>query len=160
MPYKLQPTDHPDNRAGIRVRPIRRAAGVTMTTLAAELHALGLLRYGKAPRLVALEHGQTLLSREEAELIARVLGTTPEVIMAGTDDEELERLKAELAGIVAEGREHRRQLRPLEDKLRETGALTKAERSRYDKHAAAVSWARSQAALYRSKIDYIENDEL
>jgi transcriptional regulator with XRE-family HTH domain len=157
MPYKLLPTEDPANRAGIRLPALRRAAGMSLRALADELHALGVVRYGKAPRLVALERGQAMLTNEQAELFARALGCTVEDIMAATDDEELEACRDHIAEVVRVGRAQKRELGGLELKLLEQGKLTKAERKRHDQLAAEVSWARSQVSLYKSRISYLED---
>jgi transcriptional regulator with XRE-family HTH domain len=147
-------------RAGTRIPALRRAAGLSQRALADKLDTLGLISYRKHPRIVNLEHGRKLLTNEQAALFAEALGCTVDDLMAGTEDAELAQLRAELADIVAKGREQRRQLRTLESKLRERGALTKAERKRFDELSAAVSWARSQVQLYRSRMDYLQSGGL
>jgi transcriptional regulator with XRE-family HTH domain len=139
-------------RAGWRIPALRRAAGVSQAELAERLELLGLTRYGRQPRISRLEQGRMLLTIRDAEMFAEVLGTTPEVIMAGTEDGEVARAQAELDALLAQAREHQRQLRTLEVKLEQRGSLTKAERKRFDELAAQIAWARSMARLYRSRM--------
>jgi len=127
-----------NQRAGIRIKQLRKASGVSQKELSGQLVEMGFRM--TQPYLVRVEQGQKSLKLDEAAAIAELLGVDAAQLLYGTVDQEISAIQAQQEDAKAELDKHLQRLEEINAKLAKIDSLEERKsalrRERSDLHHA------------------------